>query len=245
MKKGNQNLRDAAKLQQQFAQSFPGKISDLIWLILIRHGETDLNVCRRIAGMLAVEDYGAELTLGAKRSAKFHAVEMRLIERAVGGFAHTLASPLHRAVETSELVLSELESPRDLVLLDGLKERGMGGLVLRPKSLYPQYFTDPSLTPPLEGCVSDGQPESFDDFVQRVHHCFSCEVTAKLQTGNTIITSHQYTTAAIQGYLFDWSLQEMMTVGHAIPNCAPLIIGLNRETLKPVITGLCILRAKD
>jgi broad specificity phosphatase PhoE len=241
--KDSKNVRAAAKLQQQFAASFPGQITDLRWLVLLRHGETDLNVARRIAGSLQEQDYGAELTAGARRAARHNALELRIIERAVGGFEHLLVSPLNRAIETADLVLAELESPSDLVRLDGLKERGMGGLVLRPKALHPAFFTDPSATPPLDGCITDGSPESFETFVKRVHSCFDTEVASRLRTGNMVITSHQYVTSALQGHLFRWSNLEMMSVGHAIPNCAPLVLGLHKETLEPVPTGLCVLRA--
>jgi broad specificity phosphatase PhoE len=240
--KKKDHVRAAREIEQQFRANFVGNLSDVRWIVLVRHGQTDLNRAHRIAGMLEGE-YGAELTKRSKRMAIDCALEMLLVERVIGGFSNALISPLSRAVETASSMLSQLKAEPQLSYLDGLKERGMGGLVLSPKSLHPQYFEDPELTPPLNGPISDMNPESFRTFMDRVRNCYEEAVIPSLRSGNTVLVSHQYTSAAIQACLFDWGLVDTLTVGAAIPNCAPLVIGLSKETLKPVTSGLCILRS--
>jgi broad specificity phosphatase PhoE len=231
----------AIQLANQFQSAFPGNIRDLRWLCLVRHGKTNHNESGLIAGQLEGE-HGAQLTQGAKKSATYYALELRLIGRAIGGFQHQLVSPLPRAQETARLCTAGLSRCPDPVDLEGLKERGMGGLVLQPKELHREFFEDPEAIPPAEGRFSDEHPESFRGFVDRVSECLHSEILPQLRGGNVLVVSHQYTTAAIQMELFGWSLENSQTVGTRIPNCAPLLIGLDPTTLRPAMTGLCVLR---
>jgi broad specificity phosphatase PhoE len=242
--KKRDHVRAAREIERLFRSNFVGNLANVRWLVLVRHGVTDLNRAKRIAGMLEGE-YGATLTKRSRSLAEDCAVEMAIIERVCGGFAHSLVSPLSRAVETADLMLSQLRQTPETSYIDALKERGMGGLVLRQKALYKEFFSNPEITPPVEGLISDNTPESFRTFMQRVRNCYDDQVTPALRQGNTVLVSHQYTSAAIQSCLFDWGLVETLNVGEAIPNCAPMIIGLDKQTLRPVTSGLCVLRSKE
>jgi broad specificity phosphatase PhoE len=239
-KKMNKDAFAAGRIAVQFRATCPKE--DLTWLTLVRHGETDLNVGKRIAGQLELGDYGAELTAGARRSARYHAWDFQLIATVTGGFQHQLVSPLQRAQETARLCLAQVSGVPDPVLVPDLAERGMGALVLRPKNLHQRFFSDPSLVPPTDGLVSDSRPESFSMFSDRVSLCLRREVFPRLRTGNLVMISHQYTTAVVESVLFGWGLEETMEVGRKVPNCAPILIGLDRTTLRPVVTGLCVIR---
>jgi broad specificity phosphatase PhoE len=234
LKKMMNSLRLASKIQD----ASPFNLSDVRWLALLRHGESEFNLVGRIAGQLCFP-YGARLTAKGRKSARKATSQIRLIQDALG-IDNVACSSVERAVETLELCTTGLTMP-DPIYFDGLRERGMGGAVLLPKAMFGPLFEDPSAKPPTEGAVSDGLPESFEEFVERVHASFRNDIVPLLRQGNTLVVSHQYVTAAIEMLLFDWSIRETMHHGHQIPNSAPLVIGLNRHTLQPVLGGLCVL----
>ena len=230
------SLGSVKSLAANINANAPFSLNDVRWLILVRHGETDCNVSGRIAGQMPYP-YGARLTANGRRSAKKARAQIRLIQQAVG-IQFVTVSTVERAVETLQLCTNGLILP-DAIELDGLRERGMGGCVLLPKSGFPELFSDPDAVPPHTGAVNDNKPEAFRVFVRRVEDCFNDEIAPLLREGNTMLVSHQYVTAAIEKLVYGWTVRETMSYGHKIPNSAPLILGLNPDTLKPVMGGLC------
>jgi broad specificity phosphatase PhoE len=237
------SVKAVRAIQEQILSSFPGQPSDYRWLVLVRHGRTDLNEGKRIAGCLS-GPYGAELTKKGRKDAQESALEVRVIEEALGGFEHLLQSPLSRAVETAQLVTGQMRSVPTPQQIPDLQERGMGGLCLLPKQQNMLFFQDTEAVPPQEGIISDGKPESFSGFCGRVSNCYQADILPRLHEGNVLLVSHQYTTAALQREMYGWTVQNALIVGEHIPNCAPLLIGLDKNTIQPVMVGICTIKIK-
>lgn len=84
-------------------------------ITLVRHGQTDWNLDRRIQG-------STDIPLNATGRADARAAAAGL---ANGGYDHVYASPLVRARETAEIIADELGLPAP-VLTRGLRERSFG-----------------------------------------------------------------------------------------------------------------------
>jgi broad specificity phosphatase PhoE len=225
-------------LARSIEENSPFAFSSVRWLVLVRHGETDCNVARRIAGQMPYP-YGARLTKSGRKCAKRAGTQIQLLEKCLG-FHGVAVSTCERAIETLDLCTEGLVLP-PRVELDGLRERGMGGAILLPKDNFPRLFSDPDAMPPRDGNVNDGKPETFRSFVSRVDECYENDIVPMLTVGNVLLVSHQYVTAAIQKNLYGLSLRETMVLGHQIPNSAPLVLGLDPVTLMPIMGGLCVL----
>lgn len=127
-------------------------------LHFIRHGQTDYNVARRLAG----GDIEARLTSEGEEKARQFALENADF---LAGLETLVVSPQVRAQRTAEILLPYCDSRIRMDTEEGLREWILGDWSGRSYDDVPDLFTDPPPDP-------DGG-ETFDAFENRVLSTFS------------------------------------------------------------------------
>lgn len=130
-------------------------------LYFIRHGETPWNKARRFQGQIDIplNDYGRFLAQKTREGL----ADIR--------FDRVFCSPLGRARETAEILLSGVFPVEDIVLDDRLKELGFGayeGVDIRSVAHDETHPLYSCLWSPADYIPPQGA-ESFSDLVERAH----------------------------------------------------------------------------
>lgn len=147
-------------------------------LYLIRHGESDWNVQRRIQGNCSINGLSE---VGRKQS---ELLGGRLAEM---DFHSVFCSNVQRAVETAEIALGE---DYQITFLDNLREISFGSwegkLIEHIKEEFPgkieRWFNEPT-TVSIEG------GEDLVDFSERVLDTFA-GITGEADSGNVLVITH-------------------------------------------------------
>lgn len=125
---------------------------------VVRHGETDWNISGILQGWF-------DVPLNDKGRGQAHELATTFAHSA---FAHVYSSPLGRALETAEIVTSDLQLPPPIAH-EGLKERNFGAIQGIPKTELAD--SNPVLLQQIlkrnPACFFE-QGESMDTFASRV-----------------------------------------------------------------------------
>jgi broad specificity phosphatase PhoE len=88
-------------------------------ILLVRHGETEWNLQRRIQGRL-------DSPLTERGRAQAHAIGQLVRSLPDAAFVRIVASPLGRAQRTAEIIAAHLDAEAELVIDDRLREISVG-----------------------------------------------------------------------------------------------------------------------
>lgn len=162
-------------------------------LYIVRHGQTDYNVEKRIQGTLDIplNETGRLQALKTANILKDYSFDVILV------------SPLKRAFETASIIKKSLGFENELIIVDAFREISRGdlnGILLNDaKEKYPKLFNDSSLSfyeQPPNG-------ESINDFKIIVHSALS-KVLNEYKNKNILIVTHGITTSLIHRYFEDF-----------------------------------------
>lgn len=169
-------------------------------ILVVRHGQTDWNVERRIQGK-------TDVPLNQKGIEQAYIAEQKLKEEKID---LCLSSPLKRARQTAEIINSEREIP--LKLDDRLIEISYGKM----EGKYSNEFGARTEF----GNVVDGQlceeAEASQDFMDRIFSCL--EELKKLQVDTVLLVTHKEVCKAIDFY-FNGLLEDKERKGREVANC--------------------------
>lgn len=174
---------------------------DNLKLYIIRHGETEWNIQKRLQGW-----NNSDLTQKGITDAMNLAERLKDID-----FTHIFSSDQKRAVETAKI----LRKDRDLAIveMDGLKEIGFGkwegmgkeDLMRRYKDEFDIFLNKPHLYKPTLG------GESYQDIFKRVGS--SLEEIIKTRGRDILIVSHGVTIKILTAVIKDISIEDIYTIG--------------------------------
>lgn len=186
-------------------------------LYLLRHGQTDMNIERRMQGRTDTElnDEGRNQAAGLAKEIDKLNLSPKII----------YSSPLKRAKETAKIALGVSEE--DLVIADELIEISFGPFELAKRSSLPKdveeaIFLKPGITPIPEGV------ESFFDLMERSAG-FVNMIREKYSPEDTVIcVSHGSLIQSIVMNITDTPIEEFWET-FIIKNCCLLRVDLDRE----------------
>lgn len=174
---------------------------DNLKLYIIRHGETEWNIQKRLQGW-----NNSDLTQKGITDAMNLAERLKDID-----FTHIFSSDQKRAVETAKI----LRKDRDLAIveMDGLKEIGFGkwegmgkeDLMRRYKDEFDIFLNKPHLYKPTLG------GESYQDIFKRVGS--SLEEIIKTRGRDILIVSHGVTIKILTAVIKDIPIEDIYTIG--------------------------------
>jgi probable phosphoglycerate mutase len=192
-------------------------------VVLVRHGESELNAINRTRRVYCGQ-IETPLTERGREQARMAAA--RLAELDYLRLRWAISSPLARAIETLEIMLSRLE--RGMALLPptpGLLERSHGLFEGRSEedalAEHPHYRDDPSFCQFMnhfEQCAPGG--ENLATVTAR-----AWPVIQKLlvsQEGDVLVVSHYNTIRCIIGRALDLPAEAVLQM--SIPNARPLVL---------------------
>ncbi|MCT4663260.1 MAG: histidine phosphatase family protein [Tissierellales bacterium] len=162
-------------------------------LYIVRHGQTDYNVEKRIQGILDIP---------LNENGKSQALETANILKDYS-FDVILVSPLKRAFETASIIQNHLNHESNLIVIDDFREisRGdlNGTLLHHARESYPKLFEDSSesyfMRPP--------NGESIDDFKKIVHSALD-SVLQNYNNKNILLVTHGVTASLIHRYFEEY-----------------------------------------
>ena len=172
-------------------------------LLLVRHGQTDWNIERRIMGASPVPLN----ELGERQAA--------LLRDALQGYAihHIYTSPIHRALQTAQILNQAFQIP--LLPHDELAEVGYGTYVgktfaeIKKSPDYQAYFLSPQLPVAPEG-------ESLQQVQDRMWQ-FWLNMKTQHPSDNLLVVSHSDTIKSLLIKILgiDFSKMVQMRIDHA------------------------------
>jgi broad specificity phosphatase PhoE len=195
-------------------------------LIFIRHGESQLNAISRQIRTYCGQ-FETPLTDRGRQQA--HAAGQKLAELKYLQPRLAISSPLKRAAETLELLLSRLSAVVEVLTPSpGLLERSHGEFEGLPEETafrdYPHYRDDPAychFMNHFDQCAPGG--ETLAKVAERAWSAIR-ELT-DTTTGDLIIVSHFNPIRCVIGRALDMTPQETLKLH--IPNAEPIILGFN------------------
>jgi broad specificity phosphatase PhoE len=194
-------------------------------LILLRHGETDLNRANLISN--ETEFVTGQYDVPLNDTGRRQAIEAgdALASRPGIYITSAFTSDLSRALETTRLVLSRLPQAVPLNLEPTLRERFLGAFegqrISELRVRYPSYFTEPGLLRWMADFRQSAPGgENFTDVTERVRPVIGRIVTDR--GGDTLVVSHIRTISCILGMLLH--LPEETVLRLSIPNAVPIFV---------------------
>lgn len=168
-------------------------------LYIIRHGQTEWNVLRRLQGW-----NNSNLTEQGIKDAERLSERLKHID-----FDYIYSSPQPRALDTANIIKANRSI--DISLLDGLKEIGFGvweGMSIdeinkKYDGHYNTYINTPHLYEPIDG-------ESFEDIFKRVEE--SLKTIISKGGNNILIVSHGVTIKILTSIIKDIPLHELYNI---------------------------------
>ncbi len=170
-------------------------------LYIIRHGETEWNIQKRLQGW-----NNSDLTEKGINDAMNLAERLKDVD-----FTHIFSSNQKRAVETAKILRKDRDT--DIVELDGLKEIGFGkwegmemeDLLSEYKDEFDIFLNKPHLyKPTLDG-------ESYEDMFKRVR--FSLKEILRTKGKDILIVSHGVTVKILTAIIKEIPLEDIYTIG--------------------------------
>ena len=170
-------------------------------LYIIRHGQTQWNIERRLQGW-----NNSELTQKGIKDARNLAERLKDID-----FTHIFSSNQKRAVETAQILRKDRDI--DIVEEDGLKEIGFGkwegmemeDLLNQYRDEFDIFLNKPHLYKPTLG------GESYQDIFKRVGS--SLEEILETKGGDILIVSHGVTIKVLTAIIKDIPIDGIYTIG--------------------------------
>jgi 2,3-bisphosphoglycerate-dependent phosphoglycerate mutase len=207
-------------------------MENLYKLVLLRHGESVWNKENRFTGWtdVALSEKGIEEAHSAGQKLKAH------------GFTFDVAftSVLKRAIDTLNIVLEEMQTPKIKIYKDWrLNERHYGALQgLNKADMAKQYGAEQvqiwrrsfDVRPPAMEKTNGKEPwcESLKDTIDRVLPCWNNDIVPYIEQGKrVIISAHGNSLRALIKHLDNISDKDIVSL--EIPTGVPLVYELNKE----------------
>ncbi len=207
-------------------------MENLYKLVLLRHGESVWNKENRFTGWtdVALSEKGIEEAHSAGQKLKAH------------GFMFDVAftSVLKRAIDTLNIVLEEMQTPKIKIYKDWrLNERHYGALQgLNKTDMTKQYGAEQvqiwrrsfDVRPPAMEKAKDKEPlcEILKDTIDRVLPCWNNDIVPYIEQGKrVIISAHGNSLRALIKHLDNISDKDIDNL--EIPTGVPLVYELNKE----------------
>ena len=166
---------------------------------IIRHGQTDWNVKKKIQGQTDIElnETGKNQALKAKEI--FNELDLDLI----------ICSPLTRTKQTAEILNEDRKIK--IIYSDALLERGLGSLEGKPTKYETEELYDLNLN------VSDNNIELATDFVDRIFNLLDT-IKHNLDNKKVLLVTHGGTARAIEAYFYGISSSKKLPP-ETLKNC--------------------------
>lgn len=168
-------------------------------LLLIRHGETDWNVAKKIQG-------SADISLNEKGIQQAHELGAKFLAKNIT-VEKIYSSPLKRAVMTAEILSQTIK--KDMLVAEGLKEINLGEWEGLPWPIvaekYPQEY---QVWYENRRYTKTPQGESYEDMLQRVLHSLK-EIIAE-NNQDVAIVSHSAVIMCLQCLVTNTPFEKMM-----------------------------------
>lgn len=192
-------------------------------LYIIRHGQTEWNVERRLQGWK-----NSELTESGRRNAERLAEKLKDVD-----FDKIYTSTQKRAIDTGNIIKGDRDI--ELITLENLKERGFGsweGMKIEEidrlhGKMYKTYKETPHLYDPIDG-------ESFEEIYARVNKALDEIISKKGE--NILVVSHGITIKIMISIIKEIPLERLNEIptyeGTALSICQ-----LDRDRLEFILEG--------
>jgi broad specificity phosphatase PhoE len=195
-------------------------------LVLVRHGESELNAANRLRRIYCGQ-IETPLTDVGRRQAVAAARQLARLEYL--RLSQAISSPLERARETLQLMLAELNGPIELLSASPhLLERSHGAFEGREEhevfGEYPHYRDDPNFNGFMnhfEQCAPDG--ENLATVTARAWPVIREVVQAS--SGDVLVVSHYNTIRCIVGKALELSPDVVLRMRPQ--NAAPIVLRYN------------------
>lgn len=188
-------------------------------LILVRHGQTDWNTCRRVQGR-------TDVSLNAKGILQAKAAADYLKNR---GIRSIYSGPLARAYDTAEEIAAEAHVAR-VSVMDGLTEINFGEWEGKTdeelKLHFPQHWGDWNWVLHPELCREIGA-ESAAEILERTLGCISAIMSENPQDAAIAIVSHTMPIKLITAHFIGLPVSRIR--GIRADNCSTSVIELQED----------------
>lgn len=148
---------------------------------IIRHGQTDWNVLKKIQGQTDIELNEVGIKQANEARKKFNELDFDLI----------ICSPLTRTKQTAKILNQDKNIKT--IYSESLMERGLGLLEGKPSELEVDALYDLNLN------TKDNNVELASDFVKRVYNLLD-NVKNNLHNKKVLLVTHGGTARAIEAY---------------------------------------------
>lgn len=193
-------------------------------IYLIRHGQTEWNVMKKLQGW-----NNSELTEKGIEDAKNLSERLKDID-----FDIIYSSPQKRALDTAKIIKANRDM--EIITLEELKEIRFGvwqGMTLeKVKEKYPREYDDYFNRPHLYKPIGDG--ESLKDIYQRAEKAYKKILNSKAE--NVLVVSHGVTLKALRAIVKNISLEEFSQL-EVHPGTALNIIEKKNGKIQLVLEG--------
>lgn len=210
------------------------------YLVIVRHGETELNVYNRQNKHNQIFNGQAETPLTANGLEQAVVVGTKIAADIRLNIQSAFSSDIKRGVHSTAAILSQLPRPLNRVVLTrGLRERYAGIFEGRSEQEvfveFPKYKVDPNFNQfrsHFEQHAPEG--ENYADVTERVWAAVQQAESA--EPGDILIVSHMHAIRCLVGKALGLSQGQILSL--KIPNASPIIV--ERGNPYVLIEGLLI-----
>lgn len=201
----------------------------MAYVVLVRHGESELNASNRRGEKYFCGQFETPLTDRGKQQARDVGKQLALSRDVRIQFA--VSSALRRAVETLQIITSELPPPLTILPpLAGFNERSLGEFEGRTEAEvyreFPQYRDNPNFNR-FRSDFHQRAPggENLSEVSERVWATW--QAVQKQISGDILIVAHSKSIQTWLGMAQNLTTQETLKI--KVPNASPIIVASPRK----------------